>query len=106
MPRPNIIGSSTRLTNNTFVFGSLPGLAPTTGVRPNVTGLHGYKYYRLAANGVNWKTGASLSTNVAECGLNENVANSKVCIETLKKMGYIRTQNKTGAKYVGKKHLN
>ena len=58
-------------TNNTCQFGSMAGLNSTVGVRPNVTGLNGYKYLRTAANGLNWETGASLnSTERTEgCGL-------------------------------------
>ena len=52
MSRSNLIGASNLQTNRTSVFGSLAGLAPTTGVRPHVTGLHGYKFTRVAANGL------------------------------------------------------
>ena len=50
MPRVNLIGSSNRQTNSTCVYGSMAGLAPTTNVRPNVTGLPGYKVGIVAAN--------------------------------------------------------
>ena len=50
MPRINLIGASNRQTNQTCHYGSLPGLAPTTNVRPNVTGLPGYKVMSVAAN--------------------------------------------------------
>jgi|TARA_Y100000385_G_scaffold20520_1_gene20270 hypothetical protein len=50
MPRVNLIGASNRLTNNTCEFGSMAGLAPTTNVRPNVTGLPGYKVTLTAGN--------------------------------------------------------
>lgn len=29
-------------TNNTYVFGSMAGSAPTVGVRPHITGINGY----------------------------------------------------------------
>ena len=54
MPRVNLIGASNRFTNRVSgdgcVFGSMAGLAPTATKRPWVTGLHGYKYTRSAAN--------------------------------------------------------
>jgi len=58
-------------TNHTCVFGSMPGLNSTVGFRPWITGMHGYKYYRTAANGVNWSTGTALNTaeRNAGCGL-------------------------------------
>jgi hypothetical protein len=37
-------------TNNTNVFGSMAGLNSTVGVRPNVTGIVGYKYNNLPKN--------------------------------------------------------
>jgi hypothetical protein len=37
-------------TNNTNVFGSMAGLNSTVGVRPNVTGIVGYKYDNLPQN--------------------------------------------------------
>ena len=50
MPRVNLIGASNRYTNNTCEFGSMAGLAPTANVRPNVTGLPGYKVTLTAGN--------------------------------------------------------
>ena len=45
--RPSrMIGASNLHTNSTCVFGSMAGLAPTATVRPNVTGIHGYKYLK------------------------------------------------------------
>jgi|UniRef100_A0A6C0KU61 hypothetical protein len=81
----NLTGSNL-YTNNTCQFGSMAGLNPTVGVRPNVTGIHGYKYLRTAANGVDWNSGASLnSADVANgCGF------LRTCIEgtnCLKMMG-------------------
>ena len=73
MPRINLIGASNLHTNNTCEFGSMPGLAPTTGVRPWVTSLNGYKYSSVAVNGVNWLNGAMLTRDAgpkaAGCGL-------------------------------------
>jgi len=40
-------------TNNTNVFGSMAGLNSTVGVRPNVTGIVGYKYDNLPKDAVN-----------------------------------------------------
>jgi hypothetical protein len=37
-------------TNRTNVFGSMAGLNSTVGVRPNVTGIVGYKYNNLPTN--------------------------------------------------------
>ncbi len=37
-------------TNRTNVFGSMAGLNSSVGVRPNVTGLVGYKYNNLPKN--------------------------------------------------------
>lgn len=50
MPRVNLIGASNRYTNNTCEFGSMAGLAPTTNVRPFITGIPGYKVGVTAAN--------------------------------------------------------
>lgn len=85
MSKSRIIGASNRLTNNTNEFGSMPGLAPTTNVRPNITGLHGYKYYSISANGVNWQTGASLNVDArnAGCGLGNGPADGTRCLKFL-----------------------
>jgi len=77
MPRPNLIGASNRQTNRTSVFGSLAGLAPTTGVRPNVTGLNGYKFARIAANGLRFiDGGADIDVSKVDraqgCGFNRD----------------------------------
>jgi hypothetical protein len=74
-------------TNNTCEFGSMAGLNPTVGVRPNVTGINGYKYLRTAANGVDWVTGASLNSEERGqgCGLDipygERCDKGKLCIK-------------------------
>ena len=56
------MNSSNLHTNKTSVFGSMAGLAPTATVRPQITGLPGYKFTRSAANGLDWKTGSFLSS--------------------------------------------
>ena len=77
MPRPNLIGASNRQTNRTSVFGSLAGLAPTTGVRSNVTRQPGYKFARIAANGLKFVDGGA-DIDVSEvdraqgCGFNRD----------------------------------
>jgi len=38
------------MTNNTCVFGSMAGLAPTTNMRPNITGISAYRVTLTAAN--------------------------------------------------------
>ena len=77
--------SSNYFTNNTCHFGSMAGLAPTTNVRPHITGLHGYKYLSVAANGVNWITGAHLDKAKfdAGCGLSKNCNDGKKCLKHL-----------------------
>tara|TARA_B100000902_G_scaffold305073_1_gene293438 strand:+ start:6366 stop:6674 length:309 start_codon:yes stop_codon:yes gene_type:complete len=84
-----MIGSSSRFTNRTCVLGSLPGLAPTTNMRPNITGLAGYKAYpisnnmfRITQSEVSGKSVKSLQLvrNVSECGFNRNCKDSKTCV--------------------------
>ena len=80
---------SNRYTNNTCEFGSMAGLNPTVGVRPNVTGINGYKYLASAANGLDWKTGLTLNANERAngCGLDlpygERCDKGKMCIKFL-----------------------
>ena len=77
MPRISLIGSSNLYTNNTCVYGSMAGLAPTTNVRPNVTGLNGYKVGPVASNqfreGPKGGVASVLASNTANrslgCGL-------------------------------------
>jgi len=105
MPRVNLIGASNRQTNSTCVFGSMAGLAPTSTVRPHITGMHGYKYARTAANGIDWKSGATLPRDVKGlsngCGFNRDkpgeCTNAHKCI---KFVGYTTTgvAYRTGAK--------
>lgn len=108
MPRVNLIGSSNLYTNSTCVFGSMAGLAPTTNVRPSVTGLPGYKYTRSAANGVNWLDGSvlgqSATDKAAGCGLGKHgqlaCDDGNKCVKSL-------GLSKTGvAYYTGSKHLS
>ena len=72
MPRINLIGSSNLYTNNTCEFGNMPGLAPTANVRPNITGINGYKVSKIAAN-EHKNDGSSLEKNTLSlqkgCGL-------------------------------------
>uniref|UniRef100_A0A6C0DWU1 Uncharacterized protein n=1 Tax=viral metagenome TaxID=1070528 RepID=A0A6C0DWU1_9ZZZZ len=73
-------------TNNTCQFGSMAGLNSTVGVRPNITGIHGYKYLRTAANGVDWNSGLPLNTidRANGCGLDiphgEKCPKGRLCI--------------------------
>lgn len=85
-----MIGSSSRFTNSTCVLGSLPGLAPTTNVRPNITGLAGYKAYPISNNMfrmVSTLSGDKVTIsqrhvrNVNECGFNTNCTNAKKCVD-------------------------
>ena len=50
MSKSRMIGSSNQITNNTCAFGSMAGLAPTTNVRPNITGIAGYYVTATAGN--------------------------------------------------------
>jgi hypothetical protein len=74
-------------TNNSCQFGSMAGLNSTVGVRPNVTGLNGYKYLRTAANGVDWVSGNPLNSVERQqgCGLDlpygERCDKGKLCIK-------------------------
>tara|TARA_B100001094_G_C17592836_1_gene512816 strand:- start:114 stop:428 length:315 start_codon:yes stop_codon:yes gene_type:complete len=101
MPRINLIGASNLKTNNTCVFGSMAGLAPTSTVRPHITGIHGYKYARTAANGIDWNSGAILSRDVEGltkgCGFNRPCDKGKTCV---KFVGYTTSgvAYRTGAK--------
>tara|TARA_B100000963_G_scaffold212770_1_gene185406 strand:+ start:1814 stop:2128 length:315 start_codon:yes stop_codon:yes gene_type:complete len=85
MPRINLIGASNRQTNSTCVFGSMAGLAPTATKRPHITGIHGYKYTRSAANGTIWDTGATLPRDVKGlsegCGLNRPCDKGRLCVK-------------------------
>ena len=90
MPRVNLIGSSNRYTNQTCVFGSMAGLAPTKNVRPFVSGIPGYKHSIVAANGNNWTSGEILTKDKTAlengCGLGKykNACNDGVkCLKHL-----------------------
>lgn len=102
MSKVRLIGASNRSTNKTSEFGSMAGLAPTTNVRPNVTGLPGYKYTATAANGVNWITGVSLNSAAyaAGCGLGKSGADGEKCLRFLgitgtNQLGYFKTGGQT-----------
>ena len=106
----NLLGSNL-YTNNTCAFGSMAGLAPTSTVRPWITGLHGYKYARTAANGLNWADGTTLpkdATNYAGgCGLAKDYTNGgNTCTNgraCMKLLGYGSAN--VVQHYVGKKHF-
>ena len=90
MPRINLIGSSNLYTNNTCAYGSMAGLPPTTNVRPNVTGLAGYKVGLTAGNQhYNRKIGGSLkipangTSRDAGCGLGKSCADGAACLKYL-----------------------
>tara|TARA_B100001175_G_scaffold286813_1_gene268797 strand:+ start:1717 stop:2040 length:324 start_codon:yes stop_codon:yes gene_type:complete len=86
MPRVNLIGASNRQTNQTCHYGSMPGLAPTTNVRPNITGLRGYKVGVTAANQHN-NDGSAIASNTASmnagCGLGKRCADGTACLKHL-----------------------
>ena len=97
MPRINLIGASNRKTNNTCVFGSMAGLAPTATVRPHITMLAGYKYARAFnkdgdLSDCGWHNARS-SMKEAYCKKGKN------CVETI---GYTKH---VAQYYVGKKLL-
>ena len=105
----NLLGSNLH-TNNTCAFGSMAGLAPTSTVRPWITGLHGYKYARTAANGLNWANGTTLSkdaTNYAGgCGLAKDYTkggdtcdNGRKCIDLINPNPPTIVQHRTGKKH-------
>ena len=75
MSKTRMIGSSNQFTNNTCAFGSMAGLAPTTNVRPNITGIPGY-YVTATAHSI--KDG---------CGLGTTCANGRKCLKNMNLMG-------------------
>ena len=89
MPRVNLIGSSNRHTNQTCHFGSMAGLAPTSNVRPNITGLPGYKVAVTAANQHN-NDGSVINSNTKSlnkgCGLGKSCSDGKRCLTHLNLM--------------------
>ena len=97
MPRINLIGASNRKTNNTCVFGSMAGLAPTATVRPHITMLAGYKYARAfnkdpLDTGCGWGNARSSKKDVY-------CKEGKTCV---KNIGYTE---RVAQYYVGKKLL-
>ena len=107
----NLLGSNLH-TNNTCAFGSMAGLAPTSTVRPWITGLHGYKYARTAANGLNWATGNTLTKDASNyaggCGLAKDYTNpdrdgncnrGRACIKLINPNPPTIVQHRTGKKH-------
>ena len=105
----NLIGASNHLTNSTCVFGNMAGLAPTATVRPHVTGIHGYKHLRVAANGFIWETNTLLPYTMGDknagCGLGRFETNG--CTNSINCIKHINPRNSTaGAYYKGSRgHL-
>tara|TARA_X000000368_G_scaffold262832_1_gene208048 strand:+ start:3868 stop:4191 length:324 start_codon:yes stop_codon:yes gene_type:complete len=92
MPRINLIGASNRHTNQTCQYGSMAGLAPTTNVRPNVTGLPGYKVGVTAANQHN-NDGSSIASNTTSLGMGCGLG--KTCSDGTKCLGHLNFMNGT-----------
>ena len=113
MPRINLIGASNRQTNQTCHYGSLPGLAPTTHVRTNVTGLAGYKVMSVAANqfkeGRAGYWGLTLSTNTSAmqsgCGLGKYKGACADGTACLKYLNLYKGSNSLGTFSTGRSKL-
>ena len=89
MSKINVIGTGSMLTSSECVYGKMPGLAPTATVRSSVTGIHGYKASKTAANEIDWSTGNTLerTTNSRNsgCGLGkQSCTQAKGCVNHLK----------------------
>ena len=86
MPRASLLGSNLH-TNNTCHFGSMAGLAPTSTVRPNITGLAGYKVAVVAAN-QHRNDGSIIASNTNAlnngCGLGKTCSDGEKCLKYLK----------------------
>ena len=89
MPRINLIGASNLHTNNACQYGSMAGLAPTATVRPNVTGLPGYKADKVYANQHN-NDGSAIASNTTAiskgCGIvnqKDACSNGRTCLTHL-----------------------
>ena len=107
MPRVNLIGSSNRQTNQTCVFGSMAGLAPTATVRPNVTGINGYKSARVAANSFYWLSPHDYLNQAekdAGCGLGKK--GTKACTDGKSCIELIGFSKRVVQYYPGKKLLH
>ncbi len=108
MPRINLIGASNRQTNQTCHYGSMPGLAPTTNVRPNVTGLPGYKVAVTAANQHN-NDGTAISSNTksmaAGCGLGKYKGACAEGTACLKHLNLLTGANTLGSFQTGRSKL-
>jgi hypothetical protein len=103
-----LLGSNLH-TNNTCAFGSMAGLAPTSTVRPWISGIHGYKYSRTAANGLDWATGNTLPKDAANyaggCGLAKDYTgarsckNGRACIDLINPNLSVVVQHRTGKRH-------
>lgn len=91
MSKTRMIGTSNSITNNTCAFGSMAGLAPTTNVRPNITGINGYGVSATAANqflegpagGVAITIALNTTHNMWGCGLGKSCADGTACLKRL-----------------------
>ena len=96
MSKSRIIGSSNQFTNNTCAFGSMAGLAPTTSVRPNISGLSGFKASVVAGN-QHKNDGTQIDSNTTArnygCGLGKSCMDGKNC---LSKMNLLKSSNPIG----------
>lgn len=101
----NAFGSN-RLTNQTCVYGSMAGLAPTTNVRPNVTGIHGYKSSRTAANMFVWPTNRALYQDERDNGCGLGKYGDIACKDGKKCVDYIGFTQRVVQFYPGKKMLS
>ena len=103
MSKSRMIGSSNQFTNNTCAFGSMAGLAPTTNMRPNITGIAAYGVTLTAANmflegpkGGAASSGGWQKNNIYRgwgCGLGGTCAQGKEC---LTKMNLMTSANSLG----------
>ena len=72
----SLIGASNLHTNSTCNFGSMAGLAITSGwVRPHHTSLPGYKYTKTQNDESHYSIG---------CGAGKSCANNTNCLKQLK----------------------
>ena len=101
----NAFGSN-RLTNQTCVYGSMAGLAPTTNVRPNVTGIHGYKSSRSAANMFVWPTNTPLYSDARSNGCGLGKQGQEACRDGKKCVDYIGFTQRVVQYYPGKRMLS
>ena len=72
----SLIGASNLHTNSTCNFGSMAGLALTSGwIRPKHTALPGYKYTKTQNDASHYQSG---------CGAGKSCASNTNCLKTLK----------------------